>query len=295
MRRLPSMLTLGLGLALGLAVFSGCNAPPEMGGNTSRMPPDGYPMSIVSLSPSTTEIVAESGNPLILKGRTAYCNYPKKAEVAAIISDGAKPNYEKITEALQRKPALIVYDDLLYTEDDIEKMKQTGAEVMALGGDTIEEYIADLYKFAKRVGSEASVAKYVENIRQRQKAAALAPAKPTPRVAILMPGDGGEHMIVGVNSFQADVVRAAAAEPVGPDADRFVPLSAETLVQMNPDVIFVTGNAEAILNDPRFKTVAAVQKGNVAVVKPDILLRRGWRVDKLILAMQNYLTEGRNK
>ena len=102
-------------------------------------------------------------------------------------------------------------------------------------------------------------------------------------------------MIVGVNSFQADVVRAAAAEPVGPDADRFVPLSAETLVQMNPDVIFVTGNAEAILNDPRFKTVAAVQKGNVAVVKPDILLRRGWRVDKLILAMQNYLTQGRNK
>jgi iron complex transport system substrate-binding protein len=115
--------------------------------------------------------------------------------------------------------------------------------------------------------------------------------KPTtrPKVAIIMPGEGGSAMIAGTKTFEADVFREVGGSPVGPDTDKFVPVNAETLISENPDLIVVpttkaTGahDIQEIVSDPKFKSTNAVKNGHIQAMDEDIVLRRGTRVDHFI-------------
>jgi ABC-type Fe3+-hydroxamate transport system substrate-binding protein len=76
-----------------------------------------------------------------------------------------------------------------------------------------------------------------------------------------------------------------------------VNLSPELLIAQNPDRIVIAAptdpdkektramgeqRARQILNDPRLSGIAAIKNRRVLVVDEDVLLRKGWRVDKLI-------------
>jgi iron complex transport system substrate-binding protein len=221
-----------------------------------------------------------------LVGRTEFCNFPAIDPSVRVVMRGTKPNYELIANL---KPGLVVYDADLFAQTDIDKFKELGIETFAIKGRTLDEFIDCLYRLGARVGDEINLSSYVDKIYSAREAAIVAAVSPKPKVAILMPGDGTEHMIAGLGSFQADVLRAAGAEPVGPDANQFVTMSAENLVSLNPDVVFVSGNAESVLDDPRLQSIAAVKNKRVAVVNPDVLLRRGVRVNLLISELSNAL------
>jgi ABC-type hemin transport system substrate-binding protein len=97
-----------------------------------------------------------------------------------------------------------------------------------------------------------------------------------------MPGEGTEHYIAGLKSYQADLIRCSGADPVGPDENRMVPMNAESLISLNPDVIVVAGKVDSVLADPRLKATNAVKNKKVIGVKQDIILRAGARIDSLI-------------
>ena len=98
-------------------------------------------------------------------------------------------------------------------------------------------------------------------------------------------------MIAGVKSFQADVVKAATGQPVGPDAQKFVSLNAESLIAMNPDIILTAGSPDPIYDDARFKSLTAVKKNRVRGVVQDVILRRGVRVPELIENLHGTFSE----
>jgi iron complex transport system substrate-binding protein len=261
------------------AIFAlaGCQPKPEdaWGGK----PNPNFYFSVVSISPGATEILGSRAGGVVLLGRTAYCNWPTANPRAPIVMKGVKPNYEQIA---QLHPAVVIYDDAMFSEGDVAKFKEMGLNTFAITGDTLEAFEECLYDFGRSFHAETTTSEYVDNIHTAVEAAKGDPPPKKLKVALMMSGSGSEHMIAGVSSFQADIVRKSQGEPVGPDSKIFVPVSAESLVAMNPDVIGVAGDSKQIETDPRLQTIKAIREKKVYPIDPDVMLRRGGRVDKLI-------------
>ncbi len=123
---------------------------------------------------------------------------------------------------------------------------------------------------------------YANRIREAESAGKGGAASPRIKVAMIMAGPSGAHMIAGTDSFQADEIRAAGGDPVGPKADKFVPLNPENLLTDNPDFIVFAGKGEPFIQDSRFAGLKAIKAGHVANMDGDVALRKGSRVDKFI-------------
>jgi iron complex transport system substrate-binding protein len=272
---------IGLAATLLAVVIVGC------GGDSSqeiRRAPKAYE-KIVSLSPGLTEIVAMQLGSGRLKGRTKSCNYPISVSSVPVVMSGFKPDIEKLASI---KPDLIIYDPVLFDESDVAKLKEIGCDVFPVQANTVDVFCKSLYKLGGMVKSESNISDYVDKIEKARSFAAGNAKDPKPKVAVIMPGKGIEHYVAGVGSFQADVVKCAGGEPVGPKMDRFVPLNVELLVQQNPDIIIVAGEVASVVSDPRLQSVKALKDKRVMGVNADFMLRAGSRVDKVIESLAHY-------
>lgn len=273
-RALPLLLLLTVGL-------SGC-------ANQSSVVPlkvrDRNYQRVVSLSPGTTEIVCSTLMATQkLVGITRSCNWPDSALKGKAVVAGVKPDYEKLKAT---NPDFIVYDASLYSEGDIAKLKELGATTFGFTAKNLNQYKTQLFELANFLGGASYVSTYWDKVRSESTAAlALAPEN-RKKVAVVMPGPNGSDMVLGTDGFIAEMIRSTGGEPVGPKADKFVPLTPETLVALDPDIIIVpasnstdTKGAEMVMRDARFRNLKAVKNGKVRAILGDVLLRMGARVD----------------
>jgi iron complex transport system substrate-binding protein len=241
--------------------------------------------SIVSLSPSSTEIVASFAGSTLLVGRTAADNYPTNFLKNVPIVVSVKPDFEKI-KALD--PDLVVFDSSLYSASDISKINDLGFKTFVFDAPTVRGYENQLFAFADLIGHQTDYSDYIDRIDVSLGNAAPKPS-PSPKVAIILPEEGGTPMIAGTNTFEDDVFKEVGGTPVGPNVGNFVPLNPELLVSFNPDVIIVptikgtaAHDVDSITSDSRFKSTNAVKNGRVIPLDEDVVLRRGARVDHFI-------------
>jgi iron complex transport system substrate-binding protein len=238
--------------------------------------------TVASLSPSTTEIVGSMTFNLKLVGRSAADNFPpnvnaKGTEVPIVA--GVKPDYEKLKAA---NPDLVVYDADLYSDQDIAQIKALGAETFGFKAKTLMDFQAELLAYGGLVGGESEASTYADKIWDEAKAAEADSITPRPKVAVIMPGLAGQHYILGTKSFEADVVKAAGGDIVGPDSDKYVPMNAERLMQLNPDMIITAGKPDQLIQDPQLKSLKAIAGMKVRGIDQDVMTRRGYRVDRNI-------------
>jgi iron complex transport system substrate-binding protein len=248
--------------------------------------------SAASLSPGATELLVSRLPRVRILGKTERCNWPVLSGEVPIIMSGVKPNFEKIAEL---RPGIVLYDEQLFSEGDLAKLKEMGIDTFAIRGNSIAEFKENLYDLGRTLHGESEISEYVDLIHAAEAAADGAPPGKTFRVAVMMPGQGSEHSIAGVGSFYADAARQAGAEVVGPEGAEFVPVNAEGLLSWNPEIIFSAGDGSAIAKDPRLQALPAVKNKRVVPIDPDILLRRGARVDRLVRGLYNYLFAEANR
>lgn len=260
-----------------IVALAGCNKPPEAGGKN----PEKVYGTIISLSPGTTELI---GNYLmegtVLRGRTAACNYPPHVTSVPVVCS-VKPDYEKIAEI---KPDLIVYDKTLFTDADIEKLKQVAprADHLVFEGDTVDSYMDFVYRLGSALQSATRFSEYVDKVHAKAMPGRTNPPDPRPKAMVLIGGGGTEYMAAGLDGFLADAIRSAGGTPIGPKSRKFETINVEALIQDNPNVIFTNSPAQVILADKRLQNVDAVKHQRIIEVNGDILLRAGTRVDRLL-------------
>ncbi|RYG39417.1 hypothetical protein EON81_01105 [bacterium] len=249
--------------------------------------------SVVSLSPSTTELSTAVNYSPLLKGRTAADNYPAVLMSIPVVAS-VKPDYEAIKAI---NPGLIVYDASLYNASDIEKIKGLGFDTFEVKANTVDEFIKELYRLGSLVGGETTASTYVDRIMASMDSAKAEAPTPAPKVAVILPGSGSEHYIAGTKSFVADVIRRSGGEPVGPDSDKFVPLSPESVLASPPDYIVAAVDKKeaqkqvaALLSDARFRSLPAIVNKHIIALDADVVLRRGGRVDKFIDSLKEGLS-----
>ena len=270
---------------IALLFLVGCKQPVTFGGE----PRTTVYRSVISLSPSTTELMALTGIPI--RGRTKACDFPIQVRDVEVVAD-LKPNYELIAS---KKPDLILYDRDLYGSTEVEKLKQTGAKILPLGAYTVEGHIKELYELGNLLSGEATINDYV--IRLRKNIQASLGDRPTRPITAIMviPDSGGRHMLAGSKSFQADMVRISGATLLGPDSNKFESLNPEWVLSQNPDWIIVAGTSKEFLADTRFSGLSAVKNSKYFGIDQDVCLRRGMRVEKFIYGAHKMIMLGEGK
>lgn len=264
-----------------VALLAGCQQVQQMGGQ----PRPKQVKTIVSLSPSITEIVSQTAYEIQILGRTRSCNFPDNVANLPVMAD-VKPNYEAIAAA---KPDLIAYDAALFNAKDIEGLKALNIQLFEYRANSIDEYLRANQAFSSIVGSEMRASEWLDRVSDAVTYnLSNAPAKP-PKVAVIMGDGNGEWMVAGVDSFQADVINKSGGAAVGPKSTKFEVTNVEALIGFAPDLILSPNNAELILKDPRLKDIPAVKTKRVANISPDILLRAGGRVNLLLQQLGEFI------
>lgn len=239
---------------------------------------------IISLSPSTTEILALLNQESRLRGRTASCDTPETIRTIPIVAN-PRPNLERI---LAVQPEIVFYDAKLFSDSDpaLAKLKQAGIELRPLNINTVEDWRNTVIELGNLFMEQMQASKEIDKLN-----AALGKGKisPTPKVLVAM--GASQPMAAGMKSFQADVVRNAGGEPVGPEADRFVPVNMEQIATWNPDYILVPDDPKGYLDNAVWAATNAGKHGRILRVKENLLLRPGARVPDLIATINDNLRE----
>lgn len=244
---------------------------------------------IVSLSPSTTEIVGLLNQEPNLIGRTAACNAPETIRDVPIVAN-VRPNIEKIV-ALQAD--LVLIDSQVANPQDLAKLKEHGIPVRVVTIRTVEDWIREITELGDLLMVQTVASREVDKVRAEILATKKDVLSPAPRVLIAM--NAPQPWVAGTESFQADVVRKAGGIPVGPSSDKFVSVTREQVLQYNPDVVFVPDDVQPFLGDPAWRATPAGKRGSIIALKGDILLRAGARVAPLIRTVHEELVRAQSQ
>ena len=221
-------------------------------------------MRIVSLLPSTTEILFGIGAGPSVVGVTFECDEPAEARTRRVVSTSAMPEGlsprridDWVAAALARGEDLYHLDegalagldaDLVVTQDlcavcavDVsvvdDALAHLGctAEVLTIDPHTLEEVLASVATLGRATGQEANADALLASLRSRLDAVAAAVAgRPAPRVLVLEwtdPPFAPGHWVPEM------VERAGAVSALGTPGERSVRTTWEQVAASSPDVV----------------------------------------------------------
>ena len=216
---------------------------------------------IVSLSPTTTEILFAIGAGSRLVGRTKWDSWPDSARYVPDLGDALRPNVEAVLAA---KPDLVV----LYANNDnataATQLRAAGVRTVAMRVDSIAEFERVTLLLGKLVGEEPRAKTVVDSVektleRVRQATASL------PKTTVFFHTWEKPIITIGGNSFLNELVDIAGGRNVYGDVKSVSPVVAmEDIVSRNPDVMLVgPTTANAMLGSKTWQVVPAVKNRKV--------------------------------
>ena len=150
MKKLLALLLI-LSLALSGAALAETTYPfatEDMNGNAVTI--EEQPDVVVSLTPSSTEILYALGAGDLLVGADAYSDYPEEANALPRMGDYAGPNVELIAAA----EADVVLASTTLQQDAIEKMEALGLNVVCVEPTGLDELYEGIVLIAAVVGAD---------------------------------------------------------------------------------------------------------------------------------------------
>jgi iron complex transport system substrate-binding protein len=220
---------------------------------------------IVSLSPSTTEILFALGLGDRVVGVTRFCNYPPEARERRRIGGYLDPNYEAIAS---------LEPDLVYLLPEQERVKRFLDELdlchVTVNNKSIADILGGIETIGETCGARHAARALVDSIAARcEHVRVMTEGRARPRVLIAVDhteaGAMGEVYVAGPDTHYDELLRAAAAVNAyrGRRVD-YPMLTAEGIIHCNPDVII---DIRPLLgDDPSRAAAAAAVWGTVAAV-----------------------------
>lgn len=244
------------------------------------------PQTVVSLSPSNTEILFALGVGDKVVGVDAYSDYPPEA--AAIenkVGDYSGPNVELIVSL---KPDVVFASNNIQA-DAIEKLRELGMNVLSVDATAYEAIPTQIQLVASAMGVDAQplLAQMADS--EAQTLAAIGEVSARPRVYFALGfGEMGDWS-VGTGSFLDDMIKLLSADnAVGETPVPWVQFSLEQLINVQPDVVILTGDettVEAFKAAEGYKELKAVKENRVYCIDANITGRPGPRVAEALRLM----------
>jgi iron complex transport system substrate-binding protein len=263
-----------------------------------------YPNRIVSLAPSTTEILFALGLDDKVVAVTNYDNYPYnfsawfEAGNMTSVGEFSNPNMEVIASV---NPDLILATAGVQGET-IDSLRSLNYKVLVLDPSSVEGVFQDIKLVGNATGYTAQATSLVNSLRSRIDAvvAKVAGAESKPKVYYEVWYDPTSLWSAGSKAMQNDLIVKAGGTNIFADQQLdFFQSSAEAVISRNPDVILVPSSGMGMgppfwgsINDikarPGWNSISAVQNDRIYQVDGDIIARAGPRVADAIEALARY-------
>ena len=278
------------------ALAVGCRRTEQGGDGAAGDPRDDYgtrvavatpPKRIVSLNPTTTEILFAIGAGKRLVGRSQYDTFPDSAKRVPSLGPALRPSAEAIIAA---DPDLVI----LYASEDnkpvFDRLRQANIPTVAFKLDSIEQFRRDTRLLGRLIGDTVSANIVVDSVsatldRVRRATASL------PRPTVFLPTWYKPIIAIGGGSFMSELLDIAGAKNIyasAPTASLTVTL--EDVITRNPDFVLVGTSAEApIQSSPMWKAIPAVRDNRVRIIDEDLISRPGVQLGAAAVSLAKLL------
>lgn len=245
------------------------------------------PRRIVSLNPTTTELLFALGAGARLVGRSGACDYPPGAAEVPDLGDGFPPAVEAVAGA---RPDLVVLYHSTGNAAAAERLRELGIPVLRLRTDRLTDVARAARLLGTAVGAEArgdSVASRLEAELAAERAAAGTAAIPVLLLAWDQPA-----IALGGGSYASELIELAGGrnvfgDVVGPSA----PVSLEAMAARDPELVILAGSEmPGLERRPEWRTLRAIRDGRVLRLTESSSNRPSPRAPEAIRALRARLT-----
>jgi iron complex transport system substrate-binding protein len=224
---------------------------------------DRAPRRIVSLNPTTTELLFALGAGSRLAGRSAACDYPPAAAKVPSLGDGFPPVVEAVAGA---RPDLVVLYHSTGNAAAAERLRDLGIPVLRLRTDRL----ADVARAARLLGRAVGEPRAADSVAARLEAdlgaeRATAMRREAGGTPVLLLAWEQPAIALGAGSFASELVELAGGRNVFGDlAAPSAPVSLEAIAAREPAVVILAGSEmPGLERRPEWRTLRAVRQGRV--------------------------------
>jgi iron complex transport system substrate-binding protein len=289
---------LGLALVLGIT-FTACRAEHTRaaGGAVAAVDDSGDTVRlraparrIVSLIPTTTELLVSAGLAGRVVGRTEWCDWPAAVSSIPSVGGGFPPNVETVAA---RRPDLVVLYRTAATGPAARQLATLGIAVAQLRTDRL----ADIPRAARILGTLSGASEALDSVAnafQRSLAeAATGRSEAGPRPTVLLLAWPDPAVVLGAGAFMSELLELAGGHNAFGDVpSASAPVSLEAIVARDPVAVFLADrNAGPLLARPEWQTLPAVRTGRVLTPLEPALTRAGLRAPQAVRQLRRRLAE----
>jgi len=243
-------------------------------GDTIRL--SSTPKRIVSLNPTTTEILFAIGAGSRLVGRTQFDLWPDSARLVPNLGPGIRPNVEAVLAA---KPDLV----LLYASEDnrpaARRLRAADVPTAAFKVDSIAEFDRLTRLLGRLVGDSARGALVADTVMRTLDSVRVATAA-LRRVRVVIPTWYEPLIVIGGGSFLSELVAIAGGRNIYDTNPSPSPTVAfEDILRHDPEFVLIgPERASRIRGMAKWRALPAVREGRLLIFDTARVLRPATRL-----------------
>jgi len=241
------------------------------------------PERIVSLSPSSTEILSALGLFDHIVGVTDVCDYPPEVKDKTRVGGYSAISIERVAAT---RPDLVIASDKT-PKETVSRLREIGLPVIFVAPKNVDHVMRDICMLGKITGMETRADDLTTGLTRRIDNASSARHAGSPTVAHVVYNK--PLYISGNTTMQNDIITRAGGINVFAGKSGWGTISLEEFLLANPDIIIVSGGGgmdsserdvmlEEFLTNPQYASLSAVKNGHVYTVNADIISRPGPRI-----------------
>jgi len=244
-----------------------------------------YPQAIISISPSTTEILFAIGAGEQVVGRDEASLFPEEA--LEVTSVGALWGELPTETILALEPDLILAAEII-SEDQAQALKELGLNIYwQANPENYEELWDNLREIAALTGHETETETLILDLEARVNTVQelVAPISEHPSVFYELDAtDPSNPWTSGAGTFIDYILTEAGGYNIASSLEgEYAQISAEALIAANPDLILLADalygiTAESVAERPGWEVIAAVENNAIYAIDPNIMSVPGPRL-----------------
>ena len=211
---------------------------------------------IVSLAPSSTELLFAIGAGDRVVGRTTWCRYPAAALSVPVVGDGLNPNIEAI--ATQHPDLVVLYASAL-NETAARQLERIAIPAVILRQDLLEHVARDARLLGRLTAHESGGDSVARAVLEALEAPPPWPTSASRRRVAFVVWDN-PPMVIGAGSFLDQLAELAGVHNAFHDlTSASATVSLETIAARDPDVVITIADSE----DARLPAFASAREWQV--------------------------------
>jgi len=254
------------------------------------------PQRIVSIAPHQTEILFALGLGDRVVGVSEYDNYPEEALTKPKVG-----NIQGNVEALLAVEPDLVIAGVSLNGSTIQGLRDLGVRVFATEPENIDEVIESILAIGLITDAQQAAQKVAEKMRADKQYVIdkVSGLNEDQKKKVYVEYD--PLWTAGKGSFLDEIITLSGGVNIAADLDKWAQISAEVVIEADPDVIIYaevtdceTGNPliETIKSRPGFSEITAIKNGALVGINADIISRYGPRItDALMQAAKGIYPE----